>query len=347
MDADDEQSERVHSAEATPETGDTQQSSTVIHRHYHYHHHYYHNSPPPRHHHHHHHQRSTPSHRVSPRRSHGSPSRQTLPSRWASDSSERSESHRRVDEWNRRSRPGHSASPGYEEVGTSAPSRLATESQRLGAENRPREEANTTEAGEIGEVDEVDPTGATNAIDIIPDAATSPSLPVITVRCRRDGTWDYPTSGRTSRSLSREIARIRLERSDSSSVSPDRSLQRSAGRLQRSRLAFIRRPFGSLSSPAEHLQNAIQGERTEANVRKLFLAAILLIREQEHSVSPRRGWQLVTEKLIRTGVYTSAEEAHTAWTDAFGETAATVLEDLFLMPRQGAYRTVTDLLADN
>jgi hypothetical protein len=109
----------------------------------------------------------------------------------------------------------------------------------------------------------------------------------------------------------------------------------------------MRRPFGSLSSPAEHLRDAIEGERTQANVRKLFLTTILLVREQEDSVSSERGWQLVTERLISAGAYPGAGLAHTAWTAAFGESAATVLEDLFLMPRQGAYRTVADLLVDN
>ena len=343
MDESFEHSERVHSTEQVPTaSGDSQHNSTVVHHHYHYHHHYYHNSPPP-HHHHHRRQRST-SRRTSPHRSHGSPSRYTLPSRWASDASERSEGNRRVDEWNGRARPSRIASPAND--------------QESNTEGQEQQGATAIIGGEVGEINEADTVGGIEVIDG-PIVSLPSTPPARSPRGQRNNYWRNPQRSpvntrrrqprprRSSRSLSREFARLRLQRSDSTISSPDRSLQRSPGRLQRSRLAFMRRPFGSLSSPAEHLRDAIEGERTQANVRKLFLTTILLIREQEDSVSSERGWQLVTERLISAGAYPGAEEAHTAWTAAFGESAATVLEDLFLMPRQGAYRTVADLLVDN
>lgn len=77
-----------------------------------------------------------------------------------------------------------------------------------------------------------------------------------------------------------------------------------------------------------------------SNLKKIFLSAILIVRDQEELVNPERGWQLVTEKLINAGVYPEAEEVQTAWTSTFGEAAPTLQVDLFRMPLQEAYRWV-------
>ena len=83
------------------------------------------------------------------------------------------------------------------------------------------------------------------------------------------------------------------------------------------------------------------------NVRKLFLYAILLLREEPEQPSIQRAWSVITNRLILAGVYPDETSVDAAWYLAFSSSPSGLFERLMTEELESVYRHVARLLAED
>ena len=152
---------------------------------------------------------------------------------------------------------------------------------------------------------------------------------------RRPSTSPEELAARRFASLSLRNPRQGVERANTTATRPSLTW------------VFMRRHFGS-TVRLENFVRARSGEPERGgSVRKLFLYAILLLREEPEQPSIQRAWSVITNRLILAGVYPDETSVDAAWYLAFSSSPSGLFERLMTEELESVYRHVARLLAED
>ena len=343
---------------ATEEVAAASATTTVTHRHYHYHyhHHYNHNSPPPP-----HTNPRAPQPPQQPRHFRSDTSRHTTQHEWTNQRFDRGQPSQRRNRREssprlqreispdsppqRRREQRRSPSPRRTNAGIPTPSSASPPPaiRRHSPSTRPR----TTKES----IEKENTTKGNRPITPTPSPVVTPTRRQSRSSRNRQRQRDASSSAESARlKLVNDLARVRLQSPENSRErhGPNRNAT-AHGVLHSDRVSFLRLPFGNARNALERFQHTTRSDLTQrANVKKLFLLSILLLREGNGEVSPETAWQLIILRLTTlAGLYSNHAEVSAAWNFAFHGASVELFDLLITDEIDLVYEHVTRLLADN